>query len=137
MAMQALCQLDVQGDDILATLRMFFREQTDDELTLKLAEEWTQATWQIVEECDRTIAEAAIRWKLSRLTHVDRAILRLAVYQLRHCPDIPCKVVLNEAIEIAKKYSSEQSPRFVNGVLDAVLKTLNKTETPSDSKEAL
>ena len=103
MAMQALCQLDVQGDDILATLRMFFREQTDDELTLRLAEEWTKATWQIVDECDRTIAEAAIRWKLSRLTHVDRAILRLAVYQLRHCPDIPCKVVLNEAIEIAKK----------------------------------
>ena len=137
MAMQALCQLDVQGDSALGMLRQFFREQTDDDMTLQLAEEWTKATWQIVEECDRTIAEAAIRWKLSRLTHVDRAILRLAVYQLRHCPDIPCKVVLNEAIEIAKKYSSEQSPRFVNGVLDAVLKTLNKTDAPSDSEEAL
>jgi N utilization substance protein B len=48
----------------------------------------------------------------------------MSVYQLRYCEDIPCKVVINEAIEIAKKYSTEQSPRFVNGVLDAVLKKL-------------
>ncbi len=137
MTMQALCQLDVQGNDVLEMLRLFFREQSDDDLTLKLAEEWTKGVWQIVDECDRTIAQAAIRWKLSRLSHVDRAILRLAVYQLRHCPDIPCKVVINEAIEIAKKFSSEQSPRFVNGVLDAVLKTLNISGTPSVSKEVL
>ena len=137
MTMQALCQLDVQGDDVMDMLRLFFREQSDDDLTLKLAEEWTKGVWQLVDECDRTIAHAAIRWKLSRLSHVDRAILRLAVYQLRHCPDIPCKVVINEAIEIAKKYSSEQSPRFVNGVLDAVLKTLNINGTPPVSEEVL
>ena len=124
LTMQALCQLDVQGDDVKPMLRQFFREQTGDDLTLKLAEDWTQGTWQAVERCDHTIAKAAIRWKLSRLSHVDRAILRLSVYHLLHCADIPCKVVINEAIEMAKKYSSEQSPRFVNGVLDAVLRKL-------------
>ena len=69
---------------------------------------------------------------------MDRAILRLSVYQLRYCPDIPCKVVINEAIEIAKKFSSEQSPRFVNGVLDAVLKTIRNTaETSSSTEESI
>jgi N utilization substance protein B len=53
---------------------------------------------------------------------VDRSILRLSVYQLLFCPDIPPKVVINEAIELAKKYSTEKSPGFVNGVLDAILK---------------
>lgn len=121
--MQALCQLDVQGDDMLGTLRMFFRENTDDDLVLQLAEKWTLGAWEAKKACEEIISEAAVRWKLSRLSHVDRGILRLAVYQLKYCPDVPCKVVINEAIEMAKKYSTEQSPRFVNGVLDAVLKT--------------
>ena len=136
MTMQALCQLDVQGNDVMDMLDLFFREQTDDDMTLQLAREWTKGTWQLVDECDRIIVQTTFRWKLSRLSHVDRAILRLAVYQLRHCPDIPCKVVINEAIEIAKKYSSEQAPRFINGVLDAVLKSINEKSTPSIPIEA-
>lgn len=125
--MQALCQLDVQGDDVMPTLGLFFREATDDDMVLKLAEEWTHGTWQQVQACDDMISRAAVRWKLSRLSHVDRGILRLSVYQLKYCPDVPCKVVINEAIELAKKFSTEQSPRFVNGVLDAVLKMLKPT----------
>ena len=122
--MQALCQLDVQGDVMLSMLRIFFRDNTDDDLVLQLSEQWTRGAWEYQRACDDMISGAAVRWKLSRLSHVDRGILRLAVYQLRYCPDIPCKVVINEAIELAKKFSTEQSPRFVNGVLDAVLKTL-------------
>ena len=56
------------------------------------------------------------------MSQVDRNILRLSVYQIGFCQDIPGRVILNEAIEMARKYSTEQSPRFVNGVLDAVLK---------------
>lgn len=133
--MQALCQLDVQGSDALPMLRIFFRENTDDSMTVALAEKWTLEAWDVVRACDDLIAQAAVRWKLSRLSHVDRAILRMAVYQLRYCPDIPCKVVINEAIEIAKKFSTEQSPRFVNGVLDAVLKTLQKPPVSSSAAE--
>ena len=135
--MQALCQLDVQGSDAEQTLRLFFRDNTDDDLVLELAEKWTHGTWETVRACDDLISEAAVRWKLSRLSHVDRAILRMSVYQLHYCKDIPCKVVINEAIEIAKKYSTEQSPRFVNGVLDAVLKNIEHKITASqqDSTE--
>ena len=134
--MEALCQLDVQGDDMLGMLRTFLHENTDDMLTLQLAEKWTLGTWSHKLACDDLIGEAAMKWKLSRLSHVDRAILRLSVYQLRYCQDIPCKVVLNEAIEIAKKYSTEQSPRFINGVLDAVLKKLKAVAAESSSGKA-
>ena len=136
--MQALCQLDVQGSEAESTLRRFFNENTDDPMVLQLAEKWTQGAWEKMQAFDDLIASAAVRWKLSRLSHVDRAILRMAVHQLRYCSDdIPCKVVINEAIEIAKKFSTEQSPRFVNGVLDAVLHHLKQdaVETSSEKEE--
>jgi N utilization substance protein B len=68
------------------------------------------------------IIASTIKWDLSRLSTVDKSILRLAVYQLKFCSDIPPRVVINEAIELAKKFGSHKSPPFVNGVLDSVLK---------------
>jgi len=133
LAMQALYQLDVQGDEALKNLERFFKEYTSDDTVLGLAVKWTTNTWQRLARCDELIGKAAIKWKLSRLTQVDRSILRLSVYQLKFCPDIPPKVVINEAIELAKKFSAEQSPAFVNGVLDAVLKNL-RTEKQNVSR---
>lgn len=133
--MQALCQLDVQGDDVMALLTRFFRENSEDSIVLDLAQKWTKGAWGSVCDCDELISQAAVRWKLSRLSHVDRAILRMSVYQLHYCDDIPSKVVINEAIEIAKKFSSEQSPRFVNGVLDAVLKRLEQEAEKETTEE--
>lgn len=124
LAMQGLYQLDVQGDDALEGLQQFLKENSSEEVVFELADEWTRRTWENVALCDELIKDAAVKWELSRLCQVDRSILRLAVYQLKFCPDIPGKVIINEAIEMAKKYSSHQSPGFVNGVLDAVLKKL-------------
>lgn len=123
--MQALYQLDVQGPDLLERLMAeFFAEAEADARTRKLAWEWTRGTWARHQECDERIVASTIRWQFSRLSPVDRSILRLSVYQLTSCPDIPPKVVINEAIELAKKFSTEKSGPFVNGVLDAVLKNL-------------
>lgn len=125
LAMQALYQLDVQGSVLLPRLMAeFFYEMEGDSRTRQLAWEWTNGTWTKVAECDEIIANSTIRWQFSRLSPVDRSILRLAVYQLTSCPEIPPKVIINEAIELAKKYSTEKSGPFVNGVLDAVLKKL-------------
>jgi N utilization substance protein B len=124
LAMQGLYQLDVQGSDLLERLYGFFIENTSDDLVRKLASEWTRGTWDNLAECDVLIAGATIKWQLSRLSPVDKSILRLAVYQLKFSPDIPAKVVINEAIELAKKFSTDKSPAFINGVLDAVLKKL-------------
>jgi len=124
LAMQALYQLDVQGPDILGLLSQFFIENETDGAVRKLAWDWTKGTWENLARCDELIVDSTIKWQLSRLSLVDKNILRLAVYQLKFCPDVPAKVVINEAIELAKKFGSDKSAPFVNGVLDAVLKKL-------------
>lgn len=73
-------------------------------------------------EIDRLIAEKAEGWRLERLHSVDRNILRLAVYELCYREDVPPEVIINEAVELAKKYSSEHSPVFINGILDRIWK---------------
>ena len=124
LAMQGLYQLDVQGPDLLERLGEFFIENDPDNFVRKLASDWTKAAWENLARCDELIAASTIKWRLSRLSPVDKSILRLAVYQLKFCPDIPPKVAINEAVELAKKFSTDKSPAFVNGVLDAILKKL-------------
>lgn len=126
LAMQALYQFDILGDYFLNHLNRFLNENAEDDMVRDMADEWLRGAWENIDACDELIKSAAVKWELSRLSSVDRSILRLGAYQLRFCDDIPGKVVINEAIEIAKKYSSEQSPRFVNGVLDAILRKLKE-----------
>ena len=124
LTMQALYQLDVQGPDLLELLGEFFIEADTNNVVRSLASEWTRGTAENLEKCDELITASTIKWQFTRLSPVDRSILRLSVYQLKFCSDIPPKVVINEAIELAKKFSTDKSPGFVNGVLDAVLKKL-------------
>ena len=124
LAMQGLYQLDAQGPDLLEHLGEFFVDNSPDDFVRKLAADWCKGTWENLTQCDELITASTIKWHLSRLSFVDKSILRLAVYQLKFCEDIPPKVVINEAIELAKKFSTAQSPAFVNGVLDAVRKKL-------------
>lgn len=122
LALQAIYQLDVQGDGILGQLVDFFVENESDCGIRQVAAEWAKGTWGNLGQCDEVISASTIKWGLDRLCPVDKGILRLSVYQLIFCPDIPPKVVINEAIELARKFSTAQSPGFVNGVLDAALK---------------
>ena len=124
LTMQALYQLDVQGPDMLEHLGLFFREADPDEFVQNLALDWSRKTWENLQQCDQLITDSTIKWQFTRLSPVDKSILRLSVYQLKFRADIPPKVVINEAIELAKKYSTDKSPAFVNGVLDAVLRKL-------------
>jgi transcription antitermination factor NusB len=122
LAMQVLYQLDVQGSNLLGYLDNFFIENETDDTVRKLASDWSKGTWENLAACDELIMASTIKWRMSRLSPVDKSILRLAVYQLKFCPDVPTKVVINEAIELAKKFSTVQSSSFVNGVLDAIVK---------------
>jgi len=124
LAMQALYQLDARGADLLELLGEFFVDSSPDDFVRRLAADWCKGTWENLTQCDELITASTIKWHLSRLSSVDKSILRLAVYQLKFCEDIPPRVVINEAIELAKKFSTTQSPAFVNGVLDAVLKKI-------------
>lgn len=75
---------------------------------------------------DEIISKYSKNWKLSRISKIDMNILRIAVYELLFMKDVPAKVVINEAIEIAKKYGTEESGSFINGILDNISKSINK-----------
>ena len=126
LAMQALYQLDVQGEVLWESCidRFLLENSPDDDSVRNLARQWARGTWENISLCDELISGSTMKWRMCRLSPVDKSILRLAVYQLKFCPDIPAKVVINEAIELAKKFSTAQSPGFVNGVLDAMLKKM-------------
>ena len=80
---------------------------------------------------DATIARHSTNWRLDRLAVVDRLILRLAIWELRHSGgDVPAAVVINEAVELARRFSTDEAAGFVNGVLDAVRRT-DESETPA------
>ena len=77
---------------------------------------------------DQRISEAAKNWSLERMTAVDLTILRVACFELCYLPDIPARVTMNEAIEIAKRYGTKESPSFVNGLLDKIAKNVDKKD---------
>lgn len=79
-------------------------------------------------EVDSVIVQYAVGWKMNRISHVSRAVLRLAIAEMLYMPDIPVLVSLNEGIELSKKYDDEKAYGFVNGVLNAVAKDPRATE---------
>ncbi|MEE1071875.1 MAG: transcription antitermination factor NusB, partial [Cellulosilyticum sp.] len=76
-----------------------------------------------LQEIDEVIEKYAANWSFSRIAKVDLSILRLAIYELKYT-DVPQKVAVNEAVEIAKTYSTEKSPKFINGILGSVIKEI-------------
>jgi len=93
-----------------------------------------KGVWGCHGKLDELIGWASENWDLSRITLVDRSNLRLAVYQLVECPEIPAKAAINEAVELAKEFSTAQAPAFVNGVLDAVRKTISNKQKDAASE---
>lgn len=79
-----------------------------------------------VEEIDRLLSAHAQNWRIERMAVIDRLVLRLAIYELLAEPDTPARVVINEAIELARAYTGDEAVGFVNGVLDSVRKELNR-----------
>ncbi|HEY6101164.1 MAG TPA: transcription antitermination factor NusB [Anaeromyxobacter sp.] len=119
-ALQALYQIDVAAEGIDDALGRFWKsfEPVEREV-MALAEGLVRGVAKHRRLLDETIERASINWRLDRMAKVDRNVLRLAVYELLET-DVPVKVVINEAIELGKKYGSESSGAFVNGVLDKV-----------------
>jgi N utilization substance protein B len=120
-AVQALYQIDVAATDLDEALLRFWRsfEPVEREV-MELAEGLVRGVARYRREIDEAIEGVSVNWRLDRMARVDRNILRLAVHELVHRPEVPVKVVINEAIELGKKFGSENSGAFVNGVLDRV-----------------
>ena len=124
-AMQALCQWDVQGDESLQGLIEFMSVQEVPTDVADHAVKLVQGYWAQRQSVDDRIAGAAVNWDLSRISPVERNVMRVAVVELVQS-EVPRKVVLDEAIEIGREYGGEQSPRFINGILDVVMKRMEK-----------
>jgi transcription antitermination protein NusB len=87
-------------------------------------------------ELDKQIADALEHWSVKRLSRIDHNILRIAVYELLHMPDVPARVTIDEAIELAKTYGDEGSGRFVNGVIDHIAEVNKLKEKGEDRRRA-
>ena len=103
-------------------------EQKANEDLRTFARELVSGTLKNLEEIDRVVQEAAENWKMDRMAAVDRNILRCAVYEILFKNDIPAAVTINEALEIAKKYSSLESVSFINGLLDKIAHISEKSK---------
>jgi len=121
--MQMLFQWDMSEQEPAKLEAKFWRAAKAADTTRTFANGLFEGAARDVAALDEIIVKQAINWRFERLAAIDRAILRLAIYELR-VADTPPKVVLNEAVEMAKKFSSEEAGSFVNGILDAVHKSL-------------
>ena len=120
LALQALYQMEMTGDSSPAAVDSFLVHFEGNAQAKEFARRLVCGAVGERAEIDRLIDRALTNWKLDRLAKVDFLILRLAAYELVFCADIPTSVSLDEAIEIAKRFGSEDSASFINGVLDHV-----------------
>ncbi len=120
LALQLLYQLDLAGADVLAQVDDFLRDEETDRETREFAKRILDGVQETKVELDRVIQGVAQNWEISRMAVIDRNVLRLAAWELIHCKDVPPKVAINEAIELGKRYSTQNSGAFINGILDKI-----------------
>ena len=145
-ALQYLYQADVQDDwgDLEPNL-LRFRSQlalldkdpvdSDEVRAWEFAERIIRGVCEQREALDQIVGACATNWTVNRMSVIDRNLLRMATYQLRFCDDVPAVAAVNEAIELAKEFGHRDSARFVNGVLDRILRDGADSGKPEDSEE--
>lgn len=126
-ALQILYGWEMRGreEPLVDDARAFFERRKISSRTRAHAERLIEELSANLEEIDAAIAGGAENWDLDRLSVIDRDILRIAVAELLHLDDVPWKVAIDEAVTLATRYGGSDSPRFVNGVLDALAHKLN------------
>lgn len=120
-ALKILYQIDITKDDYKNSLKGFWEgkpkaEESVKEFTIQLV----KGVAGNIEKIDKAISEYATNWHIDRMAVIDRNVLRMATFELLYLDDIPPKVSINEAIDIAKKYGDKDSGKFVNGILDKI-----------------
>jgi N utilization substance protein B len=131
LALQALCCIDAQGPQAWNLVEVFIRDSRESPHIVDNAMALLKKAFDDRPACDTLLRRHARRWELPRLALVDRNVLRLATHELRTGRDDP-KSTINEALRLAREFSTAESPRFVNGVLDAVAREL-RGETPTEA----
>lgn len=134
-ALQLLYALEASGETEGHVVQSFWRETPGDPEGRAYAEELFSGTLARLSEIDERIREASDNWRVERMSRVDRNVLRLGTYELMERSDVPRAVIIDEAIELAKRYGSEVSGKFVNGVLERVATEIGRRDADSSSSE--
>ena len=122
LALQLLYQLDLRGEEVVPELKETIKNTPGDPEVTAFANDLVFGWWENRTAIDAKIEEVARNWQIGRMAAIDRNILRLSTYELLHRDDVPPLVTINEAIELAKKFSTRNSGPFVNGILDNIRK---------------
>jgi transcription antitermination protein NusB len=125
-ALQALYEIDVAGHPPGLVLQERIEEEALDDKMADFARQIVLGVWPVVHDLDQFIAEHAPEWPLEQVAVIDRNILRMALWEFAVSEMIPIKVAINEAVELAKMYGSDSTPRFVNGVLGSLAARQNE-----------
>lgn len=124
LALKALYQMDIVGDRSAANLRSLLASMPADTRAREFAFRLAQGANADLQHLDELLAQVITNWSITRLSRIDHNILRLAVWELLNLDDVPARVTMDEAIELAKTYGEHESGRFVNGVLDHIAERL-------------
>ena len=140
LALQVLFHVDVgHSDPDTALFQAFAREREEGageplgERDAGYARDLVQGTWERKDDLDEAIASYAKEWAVDRMAAVDRAILRMAIYEIKHQEHVPDSVAADEAVELAKNFSTAESGKFINGILGSVIRGLNQEKTSAES----
>jgi N utilization substance protein B len=136
VALQVLYGLDVSGGNAKEAIDLFWENFAAPEQVRTFSCILIEGAWNNRKQIDTLIGSCAENWSVERMSKVDKSILRMAVYELLHCRDIPPKVAINEAIDLGKIFGSENSGAFINGVLDALYAKLRERNTDQDNNRA-
>jgi transcription antitermination protein NusB len=120
LALQALYQSEITKEDLTQAFPQLLEHFSPDEEKDEFAERIVAGVRKHGKQIDRLIERYSENWRLDRMPIIDRSILRMAIYELLYCEEIPPKVTLNEAIDLGKHYGTEDSGSFINGILDRV-----------------
>jgi transcription antitermination factor NusB len=122
-ALKILYQFDITKRPIEAVVESYWQaEETKDREIIAYANLLAQGVGGHIENIDHKISDYATNWQIRRMAIIDRNIMRIGLYELQYTTDIPPKVAINEAVELAKKYGDLESSKFVNGILDRIHK---------------
>jgi len=130
-ALQMLFQLEASGAAAEECIGLFWRLFEGDPEGRTYADTIVRGVAATLPKLDERIAAASTNWRIERMSRVDRNLLRLGTWELMHREDIPRAVVLDEAVELAKSFGTEESGGFVNGVLDKIANDVGRTDDPT------
>jgi len=129
LALQVLYQIDISEGDIEEKFNLFWQHFTPLDELKEFSHKIVEGVYHHKEQIDALIEKHSEHWRLKRMTVVDRNVLRSAIFELMYCPDIPTKVILNEAVELGKKFGSEKTGPFINGILDRISHQISRLQT--------